>query len=114
MRHVRRRARRGFFLVDLIFGMGLALTLLVAMAVAVAQLHREERQLADMRAGMRQLEAAAMALQSGGVPDKAVKVERLNEAAGGRVWVRLSSTDATGKSRSLVALAPADQAGRIP
>ena len=63
---------------------------------------------------MRQLEAAALALQNGGAPDKTVTVERLGEAAGGRVWVRISSGAASGNGRSLVALVPAEKTGRTP
>lgn len=114
MRHARGRARRGFMLLDIIVGLGIALLLLTAMTVAVGQMHRGERQLADTRAGMRQLETAALAMQTGGTSEKDLQVERLGEAAGGRVWVRISMSDARGKDRSLVALVPADKAGRTP
>jgi hypothetical protein len=114
MKSTGRRVRRGFFLMDLLIGMGIALLLLVTMAVATAQHHQAERRLADTRAAMRQLEAAALAMQNGRTPEPPVAVARLREASGGRVWVRLSVNETGSKGRSLVALVPADTAGRMP
>jgi hypothetical protein len=114
MRRTRGRGRRGFFFMDVLVGLGMALALLAAVTVAAGHLRRAERQLAEARAEMRQLEAAALALQNGGEPDKAVAVERLSEAAGGRMWVRISLRGAQGNSRSLVALVRADKAGGNP
>jgi hypothetical protein len=114
MRRAACRGRRGFFLMDMMIGMSVALLLLVTMAVAVAQQHQAQRRLADTRAAMRQLEAAALGMQNGGTPEKGVAVERLREESGRRVWVRLSVQDAGGKGRSLVALVPANAAGRAP
>jgi hypothetical protein len=109
-----RASGRGFFLVDLVMALVLSLALLVAMAEAVTRLHWAQRELAFTRASMRQLEHAALALQAGEAPEKDIKVERLSTAPNGKVWVRISSGEWPAKGQSLIALVPADNAGRAP
>jgi len=73
--------------------------------------------MADSRAGTRRLETALVALQTGGIADPDIKMERLPGGIADRVWVRLSmqlNEPTVAQPRaSLVGLIPADKAREV-
>ena len=119
-------------LLDMMMALGIATAVLLSLSVAVGTFRRAERRMADARALDRRLETALLTLQAGGRADPDLRVERLGDGPGQRVWVRLSvgpgaapAVSQTGpepagpapnpvlslNGGALVGLVPADRAG---
>jgi hypothetical protein len=113
-RPLRNPGRRAFMMVDLLLAVSIAAAVLLSLSVAVATLHRAQRQMAQQRADARRLEAALFTLQTGGNIDPQCQIERLAaNAPPNRAWVRVSlpkNTPGANSGRaSLVGLVPADK-----
>ena len=97
--------RRGAFLMEAIFALGVATVILFAMSSSVGRLHKTQLQLSQRRAAIRRVETGLLMLQSGQPADQDLILERLpTTAPAGKIWVRLSTPAGDAPAQSLVGL----------
>src|SRR5271170_5575919 len=100
--------RHAFLVMDVVWGLAIAMVLLMAMTVAVVKQARAQRQLAETRAANRSAEAALLALEAGQPAPSVVHVEKIPaDAPAGRAWVKVR-VDEHGAAGELVGLVKAD------
>jgi type II secretory pathway pseudopilin PulG len=102
------KAPRGILVMDVVWGILLAMALLMAMTVAVVKQSRAERQLSATRAASRTAEEALLALETGQRVPPGTTVEKIAaDAPRGRAWVRVK-VSGHGAAGELVGLVKAD------
>ena len=109
-----RRQRRGIFILDATIGLVIIAALATALAVALTQYRRADRQLSDTRAAARLCERALADLSTGLKPAADARMHwkllPMKDAPAGYAWVEVAATSETGRV-SLVGLVPASAAG---
>jgi hypothetical protein len=98
---------------DVMLAIVLALLLLMMMMVAVVKQQHAQRQMAAMRASVRNTEDALLALQTGNAAPREAHVETLTDTApAGYHWVRVTMPPSNAlPAASLVGLVPQAKGG---
>lgn len=108
----RQNARgRGYFIVDVAFGLALVGVLIALLTAAVSQSRRASKALAAQREAVAAVELALAEMQAGGDAGEGIRVEALDaEAPEGWRWVRVTAEVAS-REAGLVGLVPHEDGG---